>query len=299
MPVSNAPATGERRRLLVSWCWMIGKRVALGCAAALGCNLDAAMALATQGAFVSRCPSAAKSWREHLACHARIALQWPHASVETWSICLIARPTMAAEIASARGAAQNGTLAWPHVLLPRLHAQNFKAWGQLWHAALGKRLCCTSCAPCSPADVKDIKCVINFDMPHSAEDYVHRIGRTGRAGARGSAHSFFTCVHTRHSEGHAATPHMRASAAQCKTFELPCTCALQHTAEQTPAPGPILMGPMLTGALHTQKASAECLWGSKILLCDCFMRVHVCLDFDLSLSGLRHMFRFSGTSCKI
>ena len=24
------------------------------------------------------------------------------------------------------------------------------------------------------ADVKDIKCVINYDMPHSAEDYVHR-----------------------------------------------------------------------------------------------------------------------------
>uniref|UniRef100_A0A7S3QTV7 RNA helicase n=1 Tax=Dunaliella tertiolecta TaxID=3047 RepID=A0A7S3QTV7_DUNTE len=41
-------------------------------------------------------------------------------------------------------------------------------------------------------DVKDIKCVINFDMPHTAEDYVHRIGRTGRAGARGAAYSFFT-----------------------------------------------------------------------------------------------------------
>ena len=35
------------------------------------------------------------------------------------------------------------------------------------------------------ADVKDIKMVINYDMPSSAEDYVHRIGRTGRAGANG------------------------------------------------------------------------------------------------------------------
>jgi ATP-dependent RNA helicase RhlE len=29
--------------------------------------------------------------------------------------------------------------------------------------------------------------VVNFDLPHVAEDYVHRIGRTGRAGASGQA----------------------------------------------------------------------------------------------------------------
>lgn len=44
--------------------------------------------------------------------------------------------------------------------------------------------------PC--ADVKDIKCVINYDFPSTCEDYVHRIGRTGRAGAKGMAFSFFT-----------------------------------------------------------------------------------------------------------
>jgi len=41
-------------------------------------------------------------------------------------------------------------------------------------------------------DVKDVSCVINYDMPTSLEDYVHRIGRTGRAGATGTAYSFFT-----------------------------------------------------------------------------------------------------------
>jgi hypothetical protein len=46
--------------------------------------------------------------------------------------------------------------------------------------------------PSRPADVKDIKVVVNFDMPNNAEDYVHRIGRTGRAGAKGIAYSFFT-----------------------------------------------------------------------------------------------------------
>jgi len=40
-------------------------------------------------------------------------------------------------------------------------------------------------------DVAGIPCVINYDLPHSAEDYVHRIGRTGRAGALGEAISLF------------------------------------------------------------------------------------------------------------
>jgi ATP-dependent RNA helicase DDX5/DBP2 len=39
-------------------------------------------------------------------------------------------------------------------------------------------------------DVKDIDLVINFNMPNTIEDYVHRIGRTGRAGAQGKAISF-------------------------------------------------------------------------------------------------------------
>jgi ATP-dependent RNA helicase DDX5/DBP2 len=41
-------------------------------------------------------------------------------------------------------------------------------------------------------DVKDITVVLNSDMPNTIEDYVHRIGRTGRAGAKGIAHSFIT-----------------------------------------------------------------------------------------------------------
>ena len=41
-------------------------------------------------------------------------------------------------------------------------------------------------------DIAELPCVINFDLPHNAEDYVHRIGRTGRAGAKGDAISLFT-----------------------------------------------------------------------------------------------------------
>lgn len=41
-------------------------------------------------------------------------------------------------------------------------------------------------------DVSDIAVVINFDLPDNPEDYVHRIGRTGRAGNSGQAISFAT-----------------------------------------------------------------------------------------------------------
>ena len=39
-------------------------------------------------------------------------------------------------------------------------------------------------------DVKEIEAVINYDLPNDAEDYVHRIGRTGRAGGSGKAITF-------------------------------------------------------------------------------------------------------------
>ncbi|MEY4363950.1 MAG: hypothetical protein RLZZ24_1302, partial [Pseudomonadota bacterium] len=46
-------------------------------------------------------------------------------------------------------------------------------------------------------DIKDVPAVFNFDIPYNAEDYVHRIGRTGRAGASGIAVSFATHNDTR------------------------------------------------------------------------------------------------------
>ncbi|EAS29148.3 ATP-dependent RNA helicase DBP2 [Coccidioides immitis RS] len=41
-------------------------------------------------------------------------------------------------------------------------------------------------------DVRDITHVLNYDYPNNSEDYVHRIGRTGRAGAKGTAITLFT-----------------------------------------------------------------------------------------------------------
>jgi len=36
-------------------------------------------------------------------------------------------------------------------------------------------------------DIDELSRVVNYDLPHPADDYIHRIGRTGRAGARGEA----------------------------------------------------------------------------------------------------------------
>ena len=41
-------------------------------------------------------------------------------------------------------------------------------------------------------DIVEMPCVINYELPHAPEDYIHRIGRTGRAGSEGDAISFFS-----------------------------------------------------------------------------------------------------------
>lgn len=46
-------------------------------------------------------------------------------------------------------------------------------------------------------DIKDVVYVVNYDVPKTQADYVHRIGRTGRAGNKGVAVTFFPAdVHT-------------------------------------------------------------------------------------------------------
>jgi len=47
-------------------------------------------------------------------------------------------------------------------------------------------------------DIPDIQTVFNFDLPEVGEDYIHRIGRTARAGAEGEAVSFVTPEEAKH-----------------------------------------------------------------------------------------------------
>ena len=49
-------------------------------------------------------------------------------------------------------------------------------------------------------DIEALPYVVNYDLPHNAEDYVHRIGRTGRAGAQGEAISLVSEAENRYLE---------------------------------------------------------------------------------------------------
>ena len=42
-------------------------------------------------------------------------------------------------------------------------------------------------------DVQQVSLVINYDLPSSTENYLHRIGRSGRFGRKGVAINFVTC----------------------------------------------------------------------------------------------------------
>ena len=122
-----------------------------------------------------------------------------------------------------REGSQRGWL--PGVSLPargarpgaRLHAACLACsrWGRRWAA----------CA----ADVKDIKLVVNYDMPGTAEDYVHRIGRTGRAGASGHAHSLFTAANGRMASQLVSI--LEVPALCWLLAPQPCICAVQHVFE--------------------------------------------------------------------
>jgi len=41
-------------------------------------------------------------------------------------------------------------------------------------------------------DVEGVKMVVNFDAPKNIQDFIHRTGRTGRAGKKGAAVTFLT-----------------------------------------------------------------------------------------------------------
>ena len=47
-------------------------------------------------------------------------------------------------------------------------------------------------------DIADVSHVINYDVPHHPEDYIHRIGRTGRAEATGDAFTLMVAEDSKH-----------------------------------------------------------------------------------------------------
>lgn len=71
------------------------------------------------------------------------------------------------------------------ILTPSLHVPRWR----LLHTPVIRLL--TLFSLCNQ-DVRNITHVLNYDYPNNSEDYIHRIGRTGRAGQTGTAITLFT-----------------------------------------------------------------------------------------------------------
>ncbi|MBL4638262.1 MAG: DbpA RNA binding domain-containing protein, partial [Proteobacteria bacterium] len=81
-------------------------------------------------------------------------------------------------------------------------------------------------------DIKSLQAVINYELPRDPEIYVHRIGRTGRAGEKGHALSIFT-----------ASEQNRVNAIE--TYQKkPCRCDVYESLDRDP--GFSLQAPMVT-----------------------------------------------------
>ncbi len=75
---------------------------------------------------------------------------------------------------------------------------------------------CASDVAARGLDIKGVSHVFNFDTPWHPDDYVHRIGRTGRAGATGRAFTFFT-----NEDAEAIANVEKLTGAEIPVFELP------------------------------------------------------------------------------
>ena len=69
-------------------------------------------------------------------------------------------------------------------------------------------------------DINDINCVINYDLPRSPADYIHRIGRTARAGKSGEAISFISHEEKEHFKLIEKRSNIKLEREQIKGFEL-------------------------------------------------------------------------------
>jgi len=81
---------------------------------------------------------------------------------------------------------------WPAMCIHGDKSQNERDWVlQEFRNGTSPILVATDVAA-RGLDVEDVKFVINYDYPNCSEDYVHRIGRTGRSERTGTAYTFFT-----------------------------------------------------------------------------------------------------------
>lgn len=97
-------------------------------------------------------------------------------------------------------------------------------------------------------DVKEIELVINYDLPENSEDYVHRIGRTGRAGSTGKAISFAAPEQSRDVDAIERLIKIRLP-----IVPLPGLIAEAVKNDPSPAPAPRRRAPRRSGGFRSRK----------------------------------------------
>ena len=86
-------------------------------------------------------------------------------------------------------------------------------------------------------DIQGLEYVVNYNLPYLAEDYVHRIGRTGRAGEKGHAISFVSREEERSLELIEQLINSRVKRIHRKGFEVGDRKSLLKNIDMTPRPG--------------------------------------------------------------
>ncbi len=81
-------------------------------------------------------------------------------------------------------------------------------------------------------DIDNISCIINFDLPRSPADYIHRIGRSGRAGRKGLAISFITLENSEHFKLIEKRANIKLEKEEIEDFELIGTPLLKEKGKE-------------------------------------------------------------------
>jgi ATP-dependent RNA helicase RhlE len=99
-------------------------------------------------------------------------------------------------------------------------------------------------------DIEDVSHVINFDVPQHAQDYVHRIGRTGRAQATGDAFTLMTAEDSQHVMNIERFIGQKIDRVKLEGFNYQYTALFDEDKDPRPARDRRMIGVRLTGGYY-------------------------------------------------
>ena len=99
-------------------------------------------------------------------------------------------------------------------------------------------------------DVDDVQVVFNYDLPYDVEDYVHRIGRTGRAEASGDAFTLMVAEDARHVQAIERFIGQKVERVKLPDFDYKYTVILDEKRVQAPADESRTRGVRLRGGYY-------------------------------------------------